>query len=294
MTGGTRGLGRAIVRTLAQAGADVVVSSRKQEACEEAAAEVRRAGPTRARARLPRRPVGRDRPARRRGVRRVRPHRRARQQRRAGADLPESAGRDGGAVGQDDRREPQRPVPADVARRRADVRGRRRLDHQHQLDRRRPADARHPPVRRREGRPERAHRRLRRRVRPEGARERVMPGPFRTDISRTGTTRRSPSARGRSRCAARASRTSSRPPFSTSRATRRASRPVRCSRSTAARSGAWRAAAIKLADTEASTTATGTGPAATASRRAPLLLARRRALRTCSSASGCASCHRLR
>ena len=44
VTGGTRGLGRAIVRTLTQAGADVVVSSRKQEACDEAADEVRRAG----------------------------------------------------------------------------------------------------------------------------------------------------------------------------------------------------------------------------------------------------------
>jgi NAD(P)-dependent dehydrogenase (short-subunit alcohol dehydrogenase family) len=44
VTGGTRGLGRAILRTLAMAGADVVVSSRKQEACEEAAEEVRRLG----------------------------------------------------------------------------------------------------------------------------------------------------------------------------------------------------------------------------------------------------------
>jgi NAD(P)-dependent dehydrogenase (short-subunit alcohol dehydrogenase family) len=44
VTGGTRGLGRAIVRTLAQAGADVVVASRKQDACEEAAAEVRQLG----------------------------------------------------------------------------------------------------------------------------------------------------------------------------------------------------------------------------------------------------------
>ena len=44
VTGGTRGLGRAIVRALAQAGADLVVSSRKQEACEDAADEVRRAG----------------------------------------------------------------------------------------------------------------------------------------------------------------------------------------------------------------------------------------------------------
>ena len=44
VTGGTRGLGRSILRTLAQAGADVVVSSRKQDACEEAAAEVRSFG----------------------------------------------------------------------------------------------------------------------------------------------------------------------------------------------------------------------------------------------------------
>jgi NAD(P)-dependent dehydrogenase (short-subunit alcohol dehydrogenase family) len=44
VTGGTRGLGRAIIHTLALAGADVVVASRKQEACEEAAAEVRSLG----------------------------------------------------------------------------------------------------------------------------------------------------------------------------------------------------------------------------------------------------------
>jgi Dehydrogenases with different specificities (related to short-chain alcohol dehydrogenases) len=44
VTGGTRGLGRAIIQTLALAGADVVVASRKQEACDEAAAEVRSLG----------------------------------------------------------------------------------------------------------------------------------------------------------------------------------------------------------------------------------------------------------
>ena len=44
VTGGTRGLGRAIIRALAQAGADLVVASRKQEACEEAALEVRALG----------------------------------------------------------------------------------------------------------------------------------------------------------------------------------------------------------------------------------------------------------
>ena len=44
VTGGTRGLGRSILRTLALAGADIVVSSRKQDACEEAAEEVRALG----------------------------------------------------------------------------------------------------------------------------------------------------------------------------------------------------------------------------------------------------------
>jgi NAD(P)-dependent dehydrogenase (short-subunit alcohol dehydrogenase family) len=44
ITGGTRGLGRAIIHTLAGAGADIVVSSRKQDACDEAATEVRSIG----------------------------------------------------------------------------------------------------------------------------------------------------------------------------------------------------------------------------------------------------------
>ena len=40
VTGGSRGIGRAIVQSLAEAGADVVVASRKLDACETAAAEV--------------------------------------------------------------------------------------------------------------------------------------------------------------------------------------------------------------------------------------------------------------
>jgi NAD(P)-dependent dehydrogenase (short-subunit alcohol dehydrogenase family) len=44
VTGGTRGLGRAILHTLAQAGADIVVSSRKEDSCKEAADEVRALG----------------------------------------------------------------------------------------------------------------------------------------------------------------------------------------------------------------------------------------------------------
>ncbi|HMC39177.1 MAG TPA: glucose 1-dehydrogenase [Acidimicrobiales bacterium] len=40
VTGGSRGIGRAIVQCFAEAGADVVIASRKEEACEEAAREV--------------------------------------------------------------------------------------------------------------------------------------------------------------------------------------------------------------------------------------------------------------
>jgi NAD(P)-dependent dehydrogenase (short-subunit alcohol dehydrogenase family) len=42
VTGGSRGLGREMVLALAASGADVVISSRKQSACEELAAEVTR------------------------------------------------------------------------------------------------------------------------------------------------------------------------------------------------------------------------------------------------------------
>ncbi|MFF2846276.1 SDR family NAD(P)-dependent oxidoreductase [Streptomyces sp. NPDC058001] len=40
VTGGSRGIGRAIAQALAEAGADVVIASRKADACEAAAAEV--------------------------------------------------------------------------------------------------------------------------------------------------------------------------------------------------------------------------------------------------------------
>jgi NAD(P)-dependent dehydrogenase (short-subunit alcohol dehydrogenase family) len=41
VTGGSRGIGRAIAQTLAEAGADVVIASRKLAACEAAAEEIR-------------------------------------------------------------------------------------------------------------------------------------------------------------------------------------------------------------------------------------------------------------
>jgi NAD(P)-dependent dehydrogenase (short-subunit alcohol dehydrogenase family) len=44
VTGGTRGLGLAIARAFSAAGADVIVASRKAEACSEVAAELRAAG----------------------------------------------------------------------------------------------------------------------------------------------------------------------------------------------------------------------------------------------------------
>src|SRR3981081_3597196 len=44
VTGGSRGLGLQMVRAFAQRGADVVISSRKLDACEAAAEEMRRLG----------------------------------------------------------------------------------------------------------------------------------------------------------------------------------------------------------------------------------------------------------
>ena len=40
VTGSTKGLGRAMVQGLAEAGASVVVSSRKQDLCDSVAAEI--------------------------------------------------------------------------------------------------------------------------------------------------------------------------------------------------------------------------------------------------------------
>jgi NAD(P)-dependent dehydrogenase (short-subunit alcohol dehydrogenase family) len=40
VTGGSRGIGRAIAQGLAESGADIVIASRKREACEQAASEI--------------------------------------------------------------------------------------------------------------------------------------------------------------------------------------------------------------------------------------------------------------
>ena len=44
ITGGSRGLGRAMSMAFAKAGAKVVIASRKQAACDQLAAEIRAAG----------------------------------------------------------------------------------------------------------------------------------------------------------------------------------------------------------------------------------------------------------
>ncbi len=44
ITGSTKGIGKAIAHAMARAGARVVISSRKQEACEEVAGEIKKAG----------------------------------------------------------------------------------------------------------------------------------------------------------------------------------------------------------------------------------------------------------
>ena len=142
VTGGSRGLGRRWCSGFAAPGADVVIASRKLDACEALARRSRpRPGAARCR-RLPRRPLGR-------------------------VDALVDAAyahfghvdvlvNNAGMSPLYDRvvdvteelfdkvlaRQPQGAVPADRARRHADGRGRRRLDHQRQQRRLDPARAR--------------------------------------------------------------------------------------------------------------------------------------------------------
>ena len=83
VTGGSKGLGRAMALGFAEAGADVVVASRKLEALRGGGRGGAGARPAGARGRLPRRRLGRSASTLVDAtVARVRPHRRARQQRR--------------------------------------------------------------------------------------------------------------------------------------------------------------------------------------------------------------------
>ena len=82
VTGGSRGLGREMVLGLRAAGADVVIASRKLDACEALAREVAAATGRRALPSLPRGPLGGGRRARRRRLRPTSARRRAGEQRR--------------------------------------------------------------------------------------------------------------------------------------------------------------------------------------------------------------------
>ena len=120
VTGGSRGIGRAIVQTLAEAGADVVIASRKLDACEAAAEQVRASTGRRAVAiachvgrwgdcdRLIAETLGAGGQAGR-----------ARQQRRHVAAVREPRRGERGTVRQDAGRQPEGPVPAGGAGRHA-------------------------------------------------------------------------------------------------------------------------------------------------------------------------------
>ena len=236
VTGGSRGLGREMVLAMAQAGADVAITSRKVESCKAVAEEVEATRTTGVRPRLPRRPLGRARRPRRRHLRRARPRRRARQQRRHVAAVPRPGERDRGAVRQGGRRQPQGPVPAGSAGRRPHGRGRRRLDHQRQQRGGDPPDAERGALRRRQGRARQPHHRPRPGLRAEG------PGeldPVRALLHRhlrsVGQGCRRRDVRHLSPRPGRRPARDRRVPRSTWRATRRASPPAPCCGSTAAR-----------------------------------------------------------
>ena len=155
VTGGSKGLGRAMALGFAEAGADVVVASRKLEPCEAVADEMRALG----RRALPVRCHVGDwdqcAASDRRDRRRVRTHRRAGQQRGHRAGPAVAARRHARAVRQDDRGQPQGPAPAHRPRRRAHARG--RSDHQRQLEGVAAPVVVHRRVRRGQGGAERAH-----------------------------------------------------------------------------------------------------------------------------------------
>ena len=229
MTGGSRGLGLEIARAFARRAptwSSPAASSTPARRWPRSRAAER---PGRAALRLPRRPVGRARRLADAAYERVRPRRRPGQQRRHVAGVR----RRSREVSEElfDKmiaRQPQGPVPAGRAGRRADGRRRRRLDHQRVEHRRGPADGRHRALRRGQGRRQRDDRRPRRRVRAEGPRQRdhARPVPHRRS-RRLGHGRLRANAQAAFPLAPRrrAPRRSS-APRCTSPATRRATRPA--------------------------------------------------------------------
>ncbi len=236
VTGGSRGLGRAMVRGFARAGADVVIASRKLDACEALAAEVEATTGRRALAYACH--VGRweeldglvDAAYARFGRVDV---------------LVNNAGMS-----------PVYPRPVDVSEELYDkvlavnLKGpfrltaligtrmsgrRRRLDHQHQQHGSDPPRAARDPVRGGEGGAQRHDRGVRVRLRPEGARQLHHAGavPHR-HLARVGHAGVRAAGAGASRSAAAATRTRSSVRRSTSPATPRRTPPARSCASTAA------------------------------------------------------------
>ena len=177
VTGGSRGLGRAMVLGFADAGADVIVASRKLETARRWRPRSRQRGdapwPWPATS-----GTGTSSTAWSSGLRRLRPRGRAGQQRRHVAPLPRPRLGQRGAVGQGGRRQPEGPVPADGAGRHED--GGRPvwwIHHQRLEHRLHPARPGHAALRRRQGRAEHADRRLRPGLRAHGAGQLHHGGP---------------------------------------------------------------------------------------------------------------------
>jgi NAD(P)-dependent dehydrogenase (short-subunit alcohol dehydrogenase family) len=185
VTGGSRGIGREIVKAYAEQGADVVIASRDVGRCEELASEIRQ---TTGRKALP-----------------VACHVGRWQDCDALIDttlqefgrldiLVNNAGmfpavrqpgqRHGGALRQDTRRESQGTIPPGCTRRHLHGRPRRRVDHQYRHYRLPDCQRRRTTLCLRQGRPERTHSRAGRGLRPESARQRNPAGAFATDISK--------------------------------------------------------------------------------------------------------------
>ena len=135
VTGGSRGIGRAIAAGFAEAGADVVIASRKLGNCTAAAAEISEKTGRTTLGVSPRRALGGLRPADRGRVRRVRPVRRAGQQRGDVAALPGPGLGHRGVLRQGPGGQPEGAVPARGPGGHPDGAGRGRQHHQHQLDR---------------------------------------------------------------------------------------------------------------------------------------------------------------